>query len=124
MSSVLENEYVAQQRPYSQNELKFLREKMRRSLRLSEYRADHHKCGHFYHVKFNGRKESEIIEKNDSDVGNCSVCWKLSKMCDLKDEAEDLVDEYTYSFRTNPKILTYNLENLERTFYTWLYADR
>ena len=124
MTSVLENEYMEPDRPYSQNELKFNRERLRRDLRLSKHRAYHERCQHHYLVRVNGRKEREMIETKSEDVGNCSVCWTLSKtQRNLKGRAEDLVDHYTQTFETPIKILTYELNDVESTFYIWLYVD-
>ena len=39
--SVLESEYIQQTRPYSQNELKYLRENLYRNLRLSDKLSRH-----------------------------------------------------------------------------------
>ena len=63
MTSVLESKFVEQTRPYSQDELNDMRNKLYRSLRLGETTARHNRCNHFYLVKQNGRKEKEINEK-------------------------------------------------------------
>ena len=123
--SVLELEYVKQSRPYSQNELSYLRNNLYINLKLGKERTSHSKCEHFYYVKENSRKEKEILEKNKSDnIGNCSVCWKVNKTPEnLRNKAEDLVEIYSYTFYKNPENYTYDLLDLETTFYKWLYFD-
>ena len=66
-TSILETPYVKPERPYSQNELKYNRDRLYRNLRLSSIRAEHDECKHFYLVRKNGRKEKEIIEKNSNN---------------------------------------------------------
>jgi hypothetical protein len=123
MTSVLESEYVEQTRPYSQNELDDMRNNLYRQLRLGKEKAYHTKCKHFYVVKENGKKEKEIKE-NNGDIGNCSVCWKLSKTHNkLKDKAYDLVDIYTLEFYNEPERTTYYLNDIENVFYKWLYLE-
>lgn len=123
--SILDSEYVPANRPYSQNELKYLQENLYKSIRLGNAKTFHTKCGHFYLVKENSRKEKEIKEKNSSeDIGNCSVCWKLHKTSDyLKDKAYDMVDAYCRRFYEEPEKLTYDLLDLETVFYKWLYFE-
>jgi len=123
--SVLESAYVKQQRPYSENELKYLRENLYKKINIGTIKAYHSKCQHFYFVKNNSRKEKEIKEKNNSEnVGNCSVCWKINKTEKrLKNNAYDLVDSYCNGFYNNPENYNYNLLDLENGFYTWLYLE-
>ena len=124
MNSVLESDYVEPTRPYSQDELSFNREKLRKFFRLSNSRVSHQRCRHFYLVRTNGRKEREMIETNSSDVGNCSVCWRINKTPPyLKDRAIDLVHKYCEFFDEDPTILTYRLNDIEDVFYKWLYED-
>jgi hypothetical protein len=125
MASILEKEYKEAERPYSQNELKYMRDLTRKKLRLSNTRAEHGICGHFYYVLKNGRKEKEILESNCSDTGNCSVCWKVNKTRPkrLSESAKDLVYNYCNVFCEEPKFLSYNTVYLETTFYTWLYEE-
>ncbi len=150
MTSILESEYIAPKRPYSQNELAYNREKLYKYLRLGPIKARHKSCGHFYFVKKNSRKEKEIVENrardnshtgsetggashpdpdhdhdhDHTDVGNCSVCWRLHKtQRSLFNSAQDLVDAYQqkFSFDEEPKILTYYNVDIEHVFYKWLY---
>ena len=124
MPSVIEIPYIKPERPYSQNELQFKRDKLYRNLRLSKMRACHEGCNHFYLVRKNGRKEKEIIQTGCNLVNNCSVCWKLKKTPKhLKDIAYDLVEGYMKEFENPRKFLTYSDIDLERVFYTWLYDE-
>ena len=125
MTSILESEYKEPERPYSQDELKDNRNNLRKKLKLSELRAEHQYCGHFYHVRMNGPKERNIKENNCNDTGNCSVCWKISKTRpkSLTEKAKDLVFFYGKCFYIEPNILSYSNNDLEKVFYTWLYED-
>jgi len=124
MTSVLESKFVEQTRPYSQDELNDMRNKLYRSLRLGEKTAHHTRCNHFYLVKQNGRKEKEINEQNSLDVGSCSVCWKLSKtpkhFCR---DAQQLVEAYSQIFYQEPKYLSFDKVDVETVFYKWLYEE-
>ena len=120
--SVLEDPYVPQSRPYSQNELKEKREELYKNLRLSNTYEHHKKCKHFYLVKENGRKEKDILD-NKPNL-NCSICWKINRTPDhLKTMAHNLVDEYIIQFSKNPTVLTYDLVDLEILIYKWIYRD-
>jgi hypothetical protein len=123
--SVLESEYIQQTRPYSQNELKYLRENLYRNLRLSDKLSRHSKCQHFYYVRENSRKEKEMIEKNRCEnIGNCSVCWKLNKTPNyLIDKAEHLAELYCSRFYKEPEKYTYDLLDIETVFYKWLHYE-
>jgi hypothetical protein len=124
MTSILELDYVEQKRPYSQKELQDNREGLYRYLRLGKSRVQHEKCDHFYKVRENGRKEKEMKEKDSNDVGNCSVCWKLSKTSRyLYDEAQDMVEAYHRIFEKEPKYLHYDSVDIENVFYKWLNED-
>lgn len=123
--SILESKYIQQQRPYSENELKYLRHNLYKKINIGNIRAYHSKCNHFYFVKNNSRKEKEIKEKNTSEnVGNCSVCWKINKTEKrLKKNAYDLVNVYCDLFYDDSQHYNYNLLDLENSFYTWLYLE-
>jgi len=124
MTSILETKYTEPLRPYSQDELSQKQQKLYQKLRLGKNFVRHKKCGHFYLVKKNGRKEKEIIEKNSCDVGNCSVCWKFGKTpAHLSDIAYSIVNEYNTVFYENPTYLTYAQVDLENIFYRWLNQD-
>jgi len=124
MTSVLEKEYKEPDRPFSQKELISMRHANRRSLRLGNIRAEHAKCGHFYLTKYNGRKAKEITESKNKDTGNCSVCWKLSKVPrSLIGPAKTLVNYYHCNFESEPSYLTFELVEGELDFYNWLYNE-
>lgn len=124
MTSVLVSDYIKPDRPYSNNELKDIQENFMKKLNLSKVRAFHKDCGHFYYVKENGRKEKELSE-NINNIGNCSCCWKLNKTPkDLILKAEELVEIYCKNFYEYPSVLTYDLIDLESSFYKWLYMDK
>jgi hypothetical protein len=122
MTTILETEYVEQTRPYSLNELGYMREQLYKRIKLGKVRSIHEKCGHFYLVKKNGRREKEILEKNDNDTGHCSVCWKFNKTPKhLRTKAKELICAYQEFFFKDPEYLTYNNVDLETTYYKWLY---
>jgi hypothetical protein len=121
MSSVLEIEYIEPSRPYSKNELINMRNKLYTNLRIGNVIAAHNNCHHFYYVKQNSRKEKDILNEKKSDCGNCSVCWKLNKTPkNLRCKAEDLIEIYSKNFYNEPEIYTYNLFDLETSYYKWL----
>lgn len=123
-TSILEKEYMEPDRPYSQKELQYNRNKVFRSLRIGSTRANHKKCGHFYFVKENGRKEKEIKEAMSEDVGNCSVCWKFNKTPrHLIVAARNLTEEYCKRYYDPPTYLTYENVELEISFFKWLYEE-
>lgn len=125
MSSIIDSEYIAPTRPYSQMELQSNRDKLYKSLRLGTTRAYHTKCNHFYYVRHHSKKENEILTSNSCDSGNCSVCWKLHKINRIsKQRAINMVEQYSNSFYEEPKYLTYNGIDLETIYYKWLYQDQ
>lgn len=120
---VLETGYVNQTRPYSLDELAYNRLSLYKSLRLGKMRVHHQKCDHFYLVRKNSKKETEMKEQNCNDVGNCSVCWKFGKTPKrLKDAAKDLINTYCNTFYEDPTCLRYDDSVIENSFYTWLYS--
>jgi len=122
MTSILESEYTEPKRPYSQNELNDMRNNLYRQIRLGKEKALHQKCNHFYLVKENGKKEKEI--KDNGNMGNCSVCWKLSKTSpELKYKANDLVKAYCAEFYNESSRFHYYMYDLENVFYRWLYIE-
>ena len=126
MTSVLETNYIEPKRPYSQDELQDMRKNLFNNMRLGKTLAHHTHCGHFYFVKQNGRKEKDIIDTGDSNCGNCSVCWKITKTPHhLRNNARQLVNLYTNEFSPNlpPKSISYVNIDLEVSFYKWLYED-
>ena len=123
-TSILEQDYVEPDRPYSQKELQYNRDRVFRTLRVGPIRGYHKRCDHFYYVKEHGRKEKEIKEAKSEDVGNCSVCWKFNKTpMHLKASARNLTNEYQKRFNKTPTYLTYEDVDLEITFVKWLYEE-
>lgn len=114
-------------RPYSQLELKDLRQKMFRDFRLSRKVTWHKACKHFYFVKHNGKKEKEIIEQKSQDVGNCSVCWKLKQTLDCDYVTIGAFVTLYYDIFKEPddstESLTIDKVNFEYDFYSWLYEN-
>ena len=130
IKSILEHDYIEPTRPYSSKELESLRTRMYESLRLSKYKIYHTKCRHFYYVRKNSRKEKEILENKEedkinlTDIGNCSVCWKIHKTDNyLKDKAYDMLYYYNKFFKEEEKKFDYTLLDLETVFYKWLYIN-
>lgn len=122
--SILESELPIATRPYSQRELNDIRSDTKRMLRLSVHQAEHGRCRHFYNVKKGGRKEEKIIENlQNTNVGACSVCWKIENTPQhLIEQAMGLCDDYMYYFEEKePEKLTYDMVMTERIFYIWLY---
>jgi hypothetical protein len=123
-TSILEQEYMEPDRPYSQKELQFNRERVMKMLRVGTTRAHHKRCDHFYNVKIHGRKEKEIKEEKDCDVGNCSVCWKFNKTPrHLKTIARSLISAYCTDFYESSTYLSFDNVDIETTFYKWLYEE-
>jgi hypothetical protein len=121
-TSILEESIREQTRPYSQSELIQNREQLARELRLSSYRAIHPRCQHFYSVRSNSRKEKDILDGKGTDVGNCSVCWKLSKTPRrIKDQALDLISEYNLLFEEESTYQNFYRNEIESIYYKWLY---
>ena len=124
MSSILESQYSEPTRPFSQKELQDKQEYLYKKLRISNVMAYHPKCKHFYLTRKNSRKEQDILN-NVSDIGNCSVCWKLNKTpYNMKNLAQDLIYHYEQEFANDQKTLSYYRHYLETTFYMWLYEDQ
>ena len=124
MTSAIESDYIQQTRPYSQSELRDTRADLFKSLRLGEKIVSHYKCGHIYLTKQNGRKEKEMCETGNVDVGKCSVCWKINKTPRrLQDKARNLALEYSNTFSKTPEFLSYRKLDLETVYYKWLYED-
>ena len=122
---ILEIVYVEPKyRPISDKELEEMSINFLKRMRIGKNRAYHRRCNHFYFVKQNGRKEKEMLELGEDDVGNCSVCWKLKKTPrDWQNDAEKMLTTYMNQYEDRPDNLNLNLVNLEKTFYVWLYRD-
>ncbi len=121
-SSILETDYKEPSRPYSQKELEFIRIKLFKTLRLSNIMTKHNKCGHYYYVRQNGRKEKEIENTKCFNTENCSVCWRLSKTSKrLVNRANELWDEYNDYHNNKKSFLSHYDVDTECQFYKWLY---
>ena len=122
--SVLEKGYSQAERPYSDNELENIRSKCQGKLRIGEVHIHHSRCGHRYFARSGGKKEAEALEADSVDVGNCSVCWKISRTPrHLKRHAKDLVYNYTTYLSETPERWTFELVELENMYYIWLYKE-
>jgi len=124
MKSILETKYIEPNRPISKNEIKNLRKTFYKNYNISFTTAKHDKCGHFYYVKKNGKKENDIIKNNLH--GNCSVCWKIYKTPkELKSDANHMIECYfkTFCNMDHNSDIDYNQLDLEKSFYDWLYYD-
>lgn len=125
MTSILESDYVKPTRPYSQNELKDKRHNFFTRYNISDVFAYHKKCGHFYRVKKNGKKYKFLTEDTDTDIGNCSICWKLAKTPNyLKENAKDLIYLYETKFKNDEERLSYDNNDIENCYYRWIYDQR
>lgn len=121
--SPLDKEYIEASRPYSMEELRNIQNKLYSQLRIGKIIASHKNCGHFYYTRKNGRKEKEIASNKSIDVGNCSVCWKLSHTEEhLMQKAADVVEKFSTNFFHMPH-LTYENMFLEDMYYKWLYEN-
>lgn len=125
MTSVLEQEYVPATRPYSLNELNFSRSRFHTKIGLGTSRAHHRRCDHFYLTRTNGEKAKKIAQSNNPDSGSCSVCWKLRKTPhELRQNAVRMIECFSNQFYREPAKMTYDLLDLETTFYRWLYLEK
>ena len=131
-SSILEKPINNRDRPYSQNELISLENKIIKQLKLSKEYVYHTREKSFYLVKKFGKKEKEILENKKEkkedynvDIGSCSIQWKLRKTPrHLKQYAIDLIDEFLYQYdpiRRDRK--SYFKVRLFKVFFIWLYYE-
>lgn len=122
-TSILNKKHISTERPYSHKELNFLRKQFFYSLRIGKLLIEHQDCRHSYYARLNGKKEREAIESNMTNIGNCSVCWKLNRTPkSLKKQAKNLIDKYLYLFYSSDLDVYEKLET-EQDFYTWLYCE-
>lgn len=66
-------------RPYSQTELNFYVNRIKRKLNIGVTEIKHPDCGHSYYAKINGIKERTALLSDFQVLGKCSVCWRLNK---------------------------------------------
>ncbi len=120
--SVLRTEWKAPTRPYSQNELTHLEDELHKQLKISDIRIDHPECGHAYYIKKNGVRYKKIVEEESGDVGNCSMCWKISKTPrQLREKMSEFIDLYEKDLDSTRK--SYFSYLVKKIFYTWLYNE-
>lgn len=124
-TKALQSKYICSERPYSDLELENLKQILYKKIFLSDKVARHEKCGHFYKVKKNSKKEKSIIESGDN--GNCSICWKFyNTPKEFKHTADSLIQSYLDSccyIETGEEKYTHYTYELEKTFYEWLYKN-
>ena len=130
IDTVLDEDYEKPKRPFSQKELQSLKVKYAYQLKLSREMVHHTKSNYKYYVKRFGNKEKTIVEikKNDiehynTDIGNCSVSWKIAK---THPQYKNYVKEITcqYMDTHDKERLTHFDVELFRVFYTWLYHEK
>lgn len=109
---ILKQKYNPPTRPYSQLELIQTEKDFKSKLGLLEKFIEFNDCCHFY-----------LVKQGVNNTEKCGVCLKL-KQTDktLKDIANNLVNEYSSSFSKSPEKLSYDLIDLEISFYKWLYG--
>ena len=109
-------------RPYSQNELKDIREKYIKKMKLSDKYVFYTDTHYFYRCKKYGKKE-ELIKYNNSNIniGNCSILHKLFYTEDrLKPYYNLLIN---YIMWSDIRYLTTDYLLKEFQFYKWLYGS-
>ena len=130
IDTVLDEDYKSPERPFSQKELQSLKIKYAYQLKLSREMVYHTKSNYKYYAKRFGNKEKTILEnkKNDvedynTDIGNCSVSWKIAKTHPrYKEYAKELTSQYMDTH--DKERLTHLDVELFRVFYTWLYHEK
>ena len=129
-TTVLNENYEKPTRPFSQKELQSIKKDYIRNLKLSDEMVSHTKTKYKYFVKKWGNKEKTIIENREAgmedyntDIGNCSVSWKIAK---THPQYKNYVKEITcqYMDTHDKERLTHFDVELFRVFYTWLYHEK
>jgi len=126
---ILDCEYVEPERPYSQQELEDMLNKLKKNLKLSDEKLKFTTNNYTYYAKKYGKKEKQILDnkKNNLDkynenIGGCSVEWKLKKTPnEFYNVALDIVEAYMDFEYNNPQKLSYFNIEIFRMFYSWLY---
>jgi len=121
--SILCSDLAPPERPHGTLELQAMRAQLLKSRGLSiECVAAHDECRHLYHIRENGQKFKQIAQ-NQYDVGNCSVCWKLSRTpVSLRESAEQLIVVFLENhFSEMP--YDFVQYQIEKVFYIWLYDE-
>jgi hypothetical protein len=124
MENILRKEFPPADRPYSQNELIDMRDRILGRLKVGNTMVYHQQTGYFYLAKSGGKKEIAVQSGEELDPAGCSVCWKLRKTPNnLREEARNMVEAYQVNFEKKPDKWNLGLINLEATFYKWLYLN-
>lgn len=122
--SILHTEWIEPDRPYSQKELTDMEEKLYTKLQVDkDVFVKHEDCGHYYRVKKNGVRYKQLLsDPTNIDVGNCSVCWKITKTPrKLSYLVDDFVSLHNDGINSDRKSL-YTFQ-INKIFYTWLYNE-
>ena len=116
---LLLKKYKTIERPISQYELQQCEKSNRFKLNLSNLYIQHAECKHTYLCKRFGKKYKELQENiENNDIGNCSVCWKISHTEFIfKQIARDLAAEY-YSI-VNNKFVSISLLHNNKNLYEY-----
>ena len=124
MEQLLTKQLPAADRPYSQHELADIRQRNLDRLNIGSTMVYHPNSGYFYLAKSGGKKEAAVLSGEVLEEGCCSVCWKLRKTpSELRDIANNMIDEFILRFEKKPEKWTRELIHLENTYYKWLYID-
>lgn len=120
--SIILSEWDAPARPYSQKELHYMIDSLRKKLRLSNTMVFQEDCGHSYYVKFNGVKYKQVLETNSPNVkGNCSVCWKFNNTPrELKNACKEMINAY---MGTSSERMSFDNFKITQIFYIWLFYE-
>ena len=108
-------------RPYSQDELKDIRERYIKKMKLSNKYLFYTDTHYMYRCKRFGKKE-ELIKHNNSNIniGQCSILHKLRETEDgLKPYYNQLIN-YIMWYDSRYVTIEYLLN--EHEFYSWLYG--
>ena len=120
MDNILASKYKTAVRPYSKAELGEFRQNVLKKYKLSDINIFHTQCDHKYLIKLNGKKYLQITEdenysKDNADVGNCSVCWKIFNTENkYKKMAKDLAKEYKDIFESKTQKNHYEINQTFR----------
>jgi hypothetical protein len=124
MEQLLTKQLPPADRPYSQHELADIRQRNLERLNIGSTMVYHPNSGYFYLAKAGGKKEAAVLSGETLEDGCCSVCWKLRKTpSELRELANNMIDEFILRFEKKPEKWTRELIHLENTYYKWLYID-
>jgi len=124
-NSVLNSDYVEEERPFSQLELNQMRNTCFSELKLSKQQIQHLKCGHRYYAKMFSQKYKDLMDSGNNDIGNCSICWKRHKTPRLmSDRLNYFIDTYQDICENNATYRTFFDLTIERILHTWLFLEK